>query len=86
MIALHTMEASIPTDMMHGIESVANQLVQDIASGKASMDSLDVESIGQKVLSGVSRRDVQAFATNIDKILPAIGSMGMMGGGAGLGK
>lgn len=77
--ALSTMETAIPGNMMKGIEDVASQLVQDITSGKASMSSLNVEDIGQRVLSGVSNKDMEAFTQNIDKILPAIGNMNMGG-------
>ena len=79
MFALCTMETAIPGNMMKGIEEVASQLVNDITSGKASMDSLNVEDIGNRVLSGVSSSDVQAFSQNIDKILPAIQNMNMGG-------
>ena len=76
MVALSTMERAIPGNMMRGIESVASQLVQDITAGRASMDALNIEDIGQRVLSGVSTQDVESFTQNIDKIIPAINSMG----------
>ena len=60
--------------MMRNIESVANKLVQDVASGRASLDSMDVEAIGQQVLSSVSPEEISAFAGNLDKILPALQS------------
>lgn len=81
--ALSTMESAIPNEMMKGIESVATQLVEDITTGRASMNSLNVEEIGQRVLAGVSSADVDEFSKNIDKILPAITNMNMGGGNFG---
>jgi len=76
-LSLSTMESAIPNDMMKGIESVASQLVKDISAGKATLDSLNVEDIGQRVLSGVSTQDMEAFTKNIDKIIPAIQNMNL---------
>ena len=73
--ALCTMETSIPAPMMRGIEGVAARLMEDIASGKTSLDSLNVEAIGNEVLSGVSSSQIDEFAKNMDKILPALQQM-----------
>ena len=79
--ALTAMDAAIPQDMMSGIESVANKLVMDLQQGKADLGSLDVETIGQQVLSQVSQEDIASFANNMDKIIPALERMapGMQG-------
>lgn len=74
-LGLSTMEDAIPAPMMRGIESVANQLVKDIAAGKTDLASLNIEAIGQQVLSGVNEKDVSSFAGNLDKILPALTKM-----------
>ena len=74
-LGLSSMEAAIPTNMMRGIEDVAAKLVQDIEAGKADLSNLDIEAIGQRVLSQVDTSDVSAFAANLDRILPALGSM-----------
>lgn len=74
-LSLALMHSNIPTPMMKGIENVANKLMADIQNGKADLASLDVESIGQQVLSGVSPSDMNEFAKNIDKILPAMRKM-----------
>lgn len=71
-LGLAQMEDAIPAPMMRGIESVANRLVQDIASGKADLASLNIEEIGQSVLSQVDTQDVTCFANSLDKILPAL--------------
>ena len=70
--ALTTVESAIPQDMMAGIESVANKLVMDMQQGKTDLGSLDVEAIGQQVLSQVSQDEIASFANNMDKILPAL--------------
>jgi hypothetical protein len=74
-IGLATMKSAIPMPMMSGIENMANKLVNDIASGKADMSSLNVETIGQQVLSQVSTEEMNQFANNIDKLLPALGHL-----------
>lgn len=74
-VALATMETSIPSNMMRGIEDVASRLAQDIADGKTDLASLDVEAIGKSVLAGVSSEEVAAFAQNVDRILPALGAV-----------
>tara|TARA_B110001450_G_scaffold256622_1_gene287796 strand:- start:1579 stop:2562 length:984 start_codon:yes stop_codon:yes gene_type:complete len=77
--SLCTMKNAIPTNMMSGIERVASSLVRDINSGKMDFASLDVEKIGEQVLQGVGEGDVSDFANSLDKILPALQSMGSMG-------
>lgn len=74
--SLCTMKNAIPTNMMSGIERVASSLVRDINSGKMDFASLDVEKIGEQVLQGVGEGDVNDFANSLDKILPALQSMG----------
>lgn len=74
-MSLSTMHSNIPLPMMQGIEDVANKLVADINSGKTDLSSLNVEAIGQQVLSGVSQADMNEFAKNMDKILPAMQNM-----------
>jgi len=72
MRSLVTMDDAIPTNMMRGIEQVAGRLVGDIQSGKVSLEQLDLERIGKEVLSGVDESDMDDFAKNMDKILPAL--------------
>jgi hypothetical protein len=74
-IGLSTMKSAIPAPMMSGIENMANKLISDIASGKTDMSSLNVESIGQHVLSQVSTEEMNEFANNMDKIIPALGHL-----------
>lgn len=74
--SLCVMKRAIPTNMMHGIERVASSLVRDINSGKVDFANLDVEKIGEQVLQGVGEGDVGEFANNLERILPALQSMG----------
>lgn len=71
-VGLATMQDAIPQPMMQGIESVANQLVKDLAAGKADLSNLNIEAIGKQVLSNVAPNEVSDFANNLDKILPAL--------------
>lgn len=75
--ALSTMHNTIPPPMMQGIEKIANELVGDISSGVKRLEDLNVESIGQSVLSNISQAEIGTFAENLHKILPAIQSMGL---------
>ena len=50
----------------------AQQLAKDISAGKADLGSLDLEALGQQVLSNVAPGDVSSFASNLDQILPAL--------------
>ena len=74
--SLCTMRSAIPTNMMNGIEKVAASLVRDINAGTVDFASLDVEKIGEQVLKGVGESDVGEFANNLEKILPALQTMG----------
>jgi hypothetical protein len=74
-LSLATMDGNIPAPMMRGIEDVANELVADIQNGKTSLNTLDIESIGKRVLANVSSEEMSSFANNLDKILPAIQNM-----------
>ena len=70
--ALATMHNSIPAPMMQGIEQMAHELVNDMNDGKVSFAGLNMESIGQRVLAVVSTDDMNLFANNLEKILPAM--------------
>ena len=74
-LAMSTMEGAIPAPMMRGIENMASKLVKDISEGKADLSSLNMETIGQQVLSGVTSDDMSSFANNLDKIIPAMQRM-----------
>lgn len=71
-MGLSCMRSAIPEHMMSGIESMANKLMSDITSGRVDMSTLNVEAIGHEVLSSVSPEDMNAFANNVDKILPVL--------------
>ena len=45
----------IPSNMMKGIENVAHTLMKDMQSGKMSLDSLNMEELGQSVASRSDR-------------------------------
>lgn len=73
--AMATMQSNIPAPMLRGIEKMASSLAADIGSGAADLSKLDIEAIGERVLAGVSQGEVDAFAQNLDRILPAIQRM-----------
>ena len=66
---------AIPSQMMGKIENMASKLAGEIMSGKKDMGSMDLQSIGEEVLSQCNPNDMNHFANNIDKILPAINNL-----------
>jgi len=74
-IALTNMKSAIPTPMMSGIEKMANRIVSDLAAGKTDMNNISMGAISQEVMSNVSPSEMNEFANNIDKILPALGHL-----------
>jgi hypothetical protein len=72
LLNLAGMEAAIPDGMMRGIEDVASKLVRSMEDGTTDLASLDMEEIGKQVLQKVGSGDVSEFASNLDKILPAL--------------
>ena len=67
-----TVNQNIPANMMGRIENMASLLAGNISSGKMDMSGLNLNEIGKEVLSGCSEDEMQHFANNIDKILPAL--------------
>lgn len=66
---------AIPGQMMGKIENMANKLAGEIMSGKQDLASMDLQKIGEEVLSQCNPNDMNHFANNIDKILPAINNL-----------
>ena len=74
---LARVQKHIPAGMLGSIESYASELASKITAG-ADLASLDLKSIGESVLSGCSKADVDALANNIGDLLPALGSLQAM--------
>lgn len=77
MVNLCMIKKTMPRNMMNGIEQMASSLVNDLNNGTASMDSLNIEEIGKKVMNNIDETEMSQFANNLDRILPIIQSMGM---------
>jgi hypothetical protein len=67
-----TVVDAIPTGMMGRIEDMANKLADDIVSGKTDMASVNLNDIGQQVLSQCNEGEMDKFAGNINNLLPAL--------------
>lgn len=63
---------NIPTKMMGKIENLATKLADDIVNGRADLSSMNLNEIGQEVLSQCDESDMSTFANNIDSLLPAL--------------
>lgn len=69
-----TVGESIPTNMMGKIENLANKLANDIVNGRTDLSSMNLNDIGQEVLSQCDESDMSKFADNIENLLPALQS------------
>ena len=67
-----TVVDAIPTGMMGRIEDMASKLANDIVSGKTDMASVNLNDIGQQVLSQCNEGEMDKFAGNINTLLPAL--------------
>lgn len=67
-----TVVDAIPTGMMGRIEDMASRLADDIVSGKTDMASVNLNDIGQQVLSQCQEGEMDKFAGNINNLLPAL--------------
>ena len=65
-------DKNVPSNMMGRIENMANMIATDLASGKMDMNSMNLNDIGKQVLAGCSESDMQDFAQNMDKLIPAL--------------
>jgi hypothetical protein len=63
---------NIPVGMMSHIETMASKLADDIVSGKTNMNNMNLNELGQHVLSQCKEEDMDKFAENIDSLLPAL--------------
>jgi hypothetical protein len=80
LVSFSSVSQHVPTEMMQTIEKTAQSLARDISRGKASIDTLDLEKLGQSVLANCSQTDVDALSGNLQQLLPAIGTLqGAMG-------
>jgi hypothetical protein len=67
-----TVESNVPSKMMGKIENIASRLADDIANGNADFTKMNFDNIGKEVLSHCDETDMNAFAKNIENLLPAL--------------
>lgn len=65
---------NIPSKMMGKIENIASKLADDIVNGRTDMTSMNLNDIGQQVLSQCDENDVSQFTNNVENLLPALQS------------
>jgi len=75
MNGLIAMESAIPQNMMRGIEGAAAKLAKGITSGNLNMEDIDIAKLGESVLEGVDEKELEAFASNMQKIVPMLEKM-----------
>lgn len=64
--------ANVPHNMMGKIESMASKLASDLSTGCVSMESLNLQSIGEEVLSQCDAEDLSALTNNLGSLLPTL--------------
>lgn len=74
-VCFSRVQKSIPTGMLSKIEECAQSLARDISSGKTSLESIDLQKLGEGVLSQCSEEDMNKMAGNIGSLLPSIGTL-----------
>lgn len=72
---LSRVQQHIPSQMLGTIEGYASELATKLQSGDADLASMDLQRIGQDVLKQCSEQDLNQLASNIDQLLPALGSL-----------
>ena len=75
--------SNIPTGVMSKIETMASRLASDLQSGSVTMETLNLQNIGEQVLSDCSESDLSKLTGNIGDLLPVLSQMapGAMPGG-----
>lgn len=66
---------NIPTGVMSKIETMASKLASDLQNGSITMDSLNLQDIGEKVLSECDAGDLSKLTGNIGELLPVLSQM-----------
>jgi hypothetical protein len=66
-------DGQMPSNMMSRIESLATKLTDDIVNGKPLSD-LNMDQIGNEILSSCDQEDMNKFVQNMDVLLPALQS------------
>ena len=70
------LSSQVPTGVMSKIESMASKLASDLNSGAVTMDTLNLQSIGEQVLSGCDANELSKLTGNLGELLPILSQMG----------
>ena len=67
---------NIPSGVMNRIETMASKLAQDLQTGTATMENLNLQSIGESVLANCDPEELSKLTGNIGELLPMLSQMG----------
>lgn len=67
--------SNIPTGVMSRIETMASKLASDLQSGSVTMETLNLQNIGEQVLSDCDANDLSKLSGNINELLPVLSQM-----------
>jgi hypothetical protein len=70
-----TLSSSIPGGVMSKIESLASTLATDLRNGATDLHTLDLQSIGEQVLSQCDAGELTKLTENLGELMPVLGQM-----------
>jgi hypothetical protein len=62
---MYAMYGSVPSGMMHNIQSMATELAGKIQGGQISFADLNLMALGEQVAAAVDPADLQAFSSSL---------------------
>lgn len=65
-------ESAVPNDMLQKIESTTTGLLQKLKSGETTLQDLDLQKLGESVLSSCTDADKDMLGDNIAELLPVL--------------
>ena len=68
-------QKNIPSGLMGRIENYAYKLANNISSGSCDISDINLNQIGQEVLSGCDTSEMSQLANNINELLPTLNTL-----------
>lgn len=67
--------SNIPTGVMSRIENMATKLAGELQTGSVTMETLNLQQIGEQVLSTCDASDLTQLSGNLGELLPVLSNM-----------
>lgn len=86
---MYSVYATVPSNMMTKITSVATKMAAELETGKLTPATIDIAAVGQSVVAGIDERELQQFArtmlSNKEQMQGMLRMVSAMQGGGALG-